>query len=74
MPADLATIYNLNPLFAKGLTGKGETIVVIEDTNVYTASDWTNFRKTFGLDGFKNATFQQIYPGCKNPGQNGDAA
>ncbi len=29
---DLATIYDFNPLFTKGTTGKGQTIVVLEDT------------------------------------------
>src|SRR5271168_1868562 len=31
VPADLATIYDLNPLFAQGITGVGQTIAVIED-------------------------------------------
>ena len=34
-PADSAVIYNLNPLFSQGLSGQGQTIVVIEDTNVF---------------------------------------
>ena len=33
VPADLATIYDFNPLFAKGITGTGQTIAVIEDTD-----------------------------------------
>ena len=33
VPADLATIYDLNPLFSKGYTGKGQTIAVIEDAD-----------------------------------------
>src|SRR5208337_5369945 len=28
VPADLATIYNLNPLFGAGYSGQGQTIVV----------------------------------------------
>src|SRR5262249_21818426 len=71
-PFDFATIYNLLPLWNQGFTGKGVTIALVEDTNLAHPSDWTNFRKTFGLDGFKHATFEQVYPGCKNPGQNGD--
>lgn len=35
VPADLANIYNFNPLFAAGITGKGETIATIEDSDVY---------------------------------------
>lgn len=32
VPADLAKIYNLNPLFNAGISGQGQTIVLIEDT------------------------------------------
>lgn len=72
-PGDLATIYNLNPLFAAGYTGQGQTIAVIEDTNVYAASDWTTFRNTFGLAKYKTGTFTQVHPGsCTNPGVNAD--
>jgi len=65
-PADLATIYNLNPLFNAGVNGTGQTIVLIEDTNVYSTSDITTFRSTFGLP---TANFSQVHPGsCTNPG------
>jgi subtilase family serine protease len=66
VPADLATIYNLNPLFAAGITGTGEKIVVIEDTNVYSTHDWSVFRKTFGLAGYTSGTFQQVHPAPKS--------
>jgi subtilase family serine protease len=76
-PPDLATIYNLNPLFKAGYTGKGQTIVVIEDTNVYSTADWTTFRKKFGLSGYTAASFVQVHPqpksgsnNCANPGVN----
>ena len=62
VPADLATIYNLNPLFASGISGQGQTIVLIEDTDVYSATDWSRFRSTFGLDGYTSASFTQIHP------------
>jgi subtilase family serine protease len=65
-PADLATIYNLNPLFTAGVNGTGETIALIEDTNVYSTSDITTFRSTFGLP---TANFTQVHPeSCTNPG------
>jgi len=79
-PPDLATIYNLNPAFAAGYTGKGQTIVVIEDTNVYSTNDWTVFRSTFGLSKYTSGSFTQIHPGvnwpgnCSDPGVNGDDA
>jgi subtilase family serine protease len=79
VPADLATIYNLNPLFGAGYSGQGQNIVVIEDTNVYTTSDWTTFRSTFGLSGYTAGSFAQVHPApgsgannCSNPGVNGD--
>jgi subtilase family serine protease len=71
-PYDFATIYDLLPLWQRGFTGKGVTIALVEDTNLLNPSDWTKFRKTFGLDTFQQGNFKQIYPGCKNPGQNGD--
>jgi subtilase family serine protease len=38
VPADLATIYDLNPVVCKNaITGKGQTIAVVEDTDLYTA-------------------------------------
>src|SRR6266852_6335281 len=46
VPADLAKIYNLNSLFSKGISGQGQTIALIEDTDVFSASDWTTFRST----------------------------
>ena len=62
VPADLATIYNLNPLFAAGLSGQGQTIVLIEDTDVFSAKDWSTFRSTFGLSGYTGASFSQVHP------------
>ncbi|MFL9861073.1 protease pro-enzyme activation domain-containing protein [Paraburkholderia madseniana] len=74
-PADLATIYNLNPMFRSGISGQGQTIVVIENTNVYSSADWTTFRSTFGLSSYTSGSFTQIHPApvsgannCTNPG------
>ena len=49
MPQDLATIYNLTPLFNAGITGRGRTVVVVEDEDPYSLSDWNTFRKVSGL-------------------------
>jgi len=69
VPDDLHTIYNFEPVYSSGITGKKETVVVIEDTNVYKTSDWDTFRSTFGLTKYTKATFTQVHPGgCKNPG------
>ena len=48
VPEDLATIYNLKPLFAAGTSGQGETIVVVEDSDVSDTNDWNTFRTKFG--------------------------
>ena len=69
VPDDIHTIYNFNPVYKDNITGKGETIVVIEDTNVFSTDDWTVFRDTFGLSKYKKGSFTQIHPGgCKDPG------
>ena len=74
VPADLATIYNLNPLFSAGVSGQGQTIVLIEDSNVFSTADYTTFRSTFGLSSF-GGTLTQVHPApktgannCTNPG------
>jgi subtilase family serine protease len=51
VPGDIATIYNLNPLFSQGLSGQGQTIVLIEDSDLFNGNnDWNSFRSTFGLN------------------------
>lgn len=83
MPGDLERIYNTNPLHAAGISGQGQTIAVIEDSDVFTAADWHTFRKTFGLDAkFPKGSFKQIHPqpssfadnggSCSDPGVNPD--
>ncbi len=62
VPADLATIYNLNPLFSAGISGQGQTIVLIEDSDVFSGSDWATFRSTFGLSSYTSASFAQVHP------------
>src|SRR6266481_1175260 len=62
VPADLTTIYNLNPLFTAGISGQGQTIVLIEDSDVFSASDWTAFRSTLGLSSYTSASFAQVHP------------
>ena len=79
VPGDLETIYNINPLFSAGITGVGQTIVAVEDTDIYTADDWTSFRSVFGLSSYTGATLTQTHPAppsgtnnCADPGENGD--
>jgi beta-lactam-binding protein with PASTA domain len=77
VPADLWTIYNFSPLFSAGITGAGETVVVIEDSNVFSTADWTAFRTAFGLSSYTLGSFTQVQPAppsgpnnCSNPGVN----
>jgi subtilase family serine protease len=74
VPADLATIYNLNPLFSIGISGQNQTVVVVEDTDVYNnGADWTTFRDTLGLAAFTGGSLTQSHPGnCMDPGVNSD--
>jgi len=70
---DIETIYNINPLLAAGYSGQGQTIVLLEDTYLYSTTDWTIFRKTFGLSrAYPKATLAQESPSgsitCTNPG------
>ncbi len=74
-PGDLETIYNLNPLFSEGISGQGQTIVVIEDSDVYSPADWASFRSVFGLSSYTDGSFTQINPAppsgtnnCSDPG------
>jgi hypothetical protein len=73
-PADLATIYNFNPLFTAGTTGQGQTIYLIEDTDLYTAADWTTFRSTFGIpvSSYPGASLTTVNPGNCAHNVNGD--
>ncbi|MGB0117729.1 MAG: Ig-like domain repeat protein, partial [Terriglobales bacterium] len=78
-PQDTETIYDLNPLYAAGISGQGQTIALVEDTDTYTptggtfASDWNTYRSTFGLsENFPLGTYTEAHPGCTDPGSNGD--
>src|SRR5208283_272767 len=83
VPADLATIYDFNPLFAAGYTGTGQTIVTVEDSDTYDNTpsgcnsttctgntDWNTFRSTFGLSSYPSGSFTQVHPA---PGATGGA-
>lgn len=77
-PRDFATIYNVLPLWSSDITGKGQTIAVVEMANM-DPQDWTDFRKTFALNKF-GGKFSQIHPApvglaknnCIDPGSGDD--
>jgi Pro-kumamolisin, activation domain/Bacterial Ig-like domain (group 3) len=47
-PTDFATIYNVLPLWNTGIDGRGETIAIIQESNINVA-DVHNFRALFNL-------------------------
>jgi subtilase family serine protease len=69
-PEDLATIYNLNPLFQQGNTGQGQTIAVVEDAVLYDPADWDTFRSTFGLSAYASGSLTQVQPAPPAGGTN----
>jgi len=81
VPGDLATIYNFNPAYTAGYTGTGQTVVVIEDSDVYSTNDFTTFRSTFGLASqYPSGSLTQVHPtggpggACTDPGATADDA
>jgi len=66
-PGDIATIYDLGPLYSKGIDGTGEKMVIVGQVDVSASlSDIDNFRSAFGLP--KNDPVQTIVPHSPNPG------
>ncbi|MBV8866732.1 MAG: S8/S53 family peptidase [Acidobacteriaceae bacterium] len=84
VPLDLQKIYNLTPLYGAGVSGQGQTIVVLEDTDLYSNGDWYAFRKTLGLARkYPLAKLKIVHPqpgpggACDDPGvtiDDGEAA
>jgi uncharacterized protein (TIGR03437 family) len=64
-PGDLAIIYNLLPVYSKQVTGSGESIAVIGQSNVQ-LSDINTFRSTFALS--VNPPTRVLVPGSTDPG------
>ena len=71
VPADLETIYNLNPLFRLGINGAGQTITLVEDSNTY-STDVAIYRSTFlsKWSGTVTTTHPTGSASCTNPGTN----
>jgi hypothetical protein len=67
-PEDFATQYDLAPLYAAGINGSGETIGVINDSNIDVNLD-NSYRSLFNLS---NDPAQVVLDGG-DPGINGDA-
>ena len=67
LPDDLATIYNLTPLYSYGYTGAGQSIVIVGQSDI-DPSDIATFRGTWGLP----PTTIQMIPTGTYPGVTGD--
>lgn len=66
-PNDFATIYDLQALYNSGITGSGEKIAVMGQTDFQT-SDISTFRKVSGLPVNNPTTL--LVPGSPDPGTN----
>jgi hypothetical protein len=66
-PDDIATIYDLTPLYNASIDGTGMKIVVVGQVDISSSlTDIDNFRSVFGLQ--KNDPQQTIVTGSPNPG------
>jgi hypothetical protein len=68
-PGDIATIYDLGPLYAAGIDGTGVKLAIVGQTDIYTV-DIDQFRAGFGLS--VNDPQQILATGCTDPGVTGD--
>jgi uncharacterized protein (TIGR03437 family) len=66
-PGDLATIYDITPLYAEGINGTGQKIAVAGQIEVV-LSDIQQFRSMFNLPA--NDPVMKLVPGSVNPGSN----
>lgn len=64
-PNDVATIYNLNPLYSAAIDGSGQKLVVVGQTQI-NLSDIQAFRSRFGLAASDPQTL--LVPGASDPG------
>jgi subtilase family serine protease len=68
-PGDIATIYDIGPLYTAGIDGTGMKIAIMGQTDIY-AVDIAQFRAGFGLSA--NVPQQILATGCTDPGVTGD--
>jgi hypothetical protein len=64
-PGDIATIYNLNPLYAANIDGTGQSIAIVGQTDIQT-SDVAAFRSLSGLPASTPTVV--LVPGSPDPG------
>ena len=63
--------------FCGGIHRKGQTIAVLEDSDLYNTADWNTFRQVFGLSSYTAGSLSTINPAppkgtsnCSDPGVN----
>ena len=64
-PDDLAIIYDISPLYAAGISGQGQSLVIAGQTEV-NLSDIQQFRSSYGLPANNPQTL--LVPGALDPG------
>jgi subtilase family serine protease len=69
MPGDLATIYNIKPLYERGLSGSRQKIVIPGHTDFH-LEDVQAYRTQLGLP--NNDPKRILVPGYRNPGNDAD--
>ena len=67
-PQDLATIYNISPLYTAGFDGTGQSIAIVGESNI-SLTDIRGFRTSFGLP----ANDPKILVAGTDPGFNANA-
>ncbi len=68
-PNDVATIYNVTPLYTKGIDGSGQALVIPGQTRI-NLSDIQHFRTNFGLPANNPQTM--LVPNAQDPGISSD--
>jgi uncharacterized protein (TIGR03437 family) len=68
-PDDLATIYDIGPLYAAGINGTGQKLVIAGQT-VINLADINTFRNSYGLT--VNPPQTLLVPGTRSPGVSED--
>jgi subtilase family serine protease len=67
-PSDLQSAYGFNQLYAVGLDGSGETVVIVDAIGSPTiAADAEVFSQVYGLPDLTPANFQVYFPGGQPP-------
>jgi len=65
-PGDIATIYDINALYANRIDGSGETLAVVGQTGIF-QSDLNDFRTGFGLSAINCTVSSDVITACNTP-------